>query len=390
MELLTKKIRHLKIGLPVEDQMQLEDDYNVPDNRPDIAAIVHSVGKVRVEEMKRTENHISLKGRVQFCVLYVAEASERRFQSLEGKIPFEENVYIGDRNEAFYLKQPQLELTVSLINSRKLSIRSVVDFELSAETDTEEELPCDMSESEQVCMKKESKKLLHLFADRKDQFRIREEMELPGTRENIADILWKELILQSVEYRLEDGTLRLRGNIQVFCLYFSEENRMDWICQNLPFESEIACEGADTDQFPRITCSLEEADVETRMDEDGEMRVLGIEGTVEVRILLYKEVEENILEDLYIPGYHCLAKQEERIFDELLLRNRARCKVAERIQLPELKDDILQICHSSGRMRVEHTDIQEDGLHVEGILDLTFLYIKMPCRWVCGKELFLL
>lgn len=384
MELLTKKIRHLAVGIPVGDQMQIDDDYNVPDSKPDVAAIVHSVGKIRVEEAKRTENHMCLRGRLQFNILYLTDDEEKRFQSLEGNLPFEENVYIGERKEAFYVKQPRMDFNVSVIHSRKISIRALVDFELSAETDTEEELPYDMEGMEKVCMKKSQRRLLHLHTDKKDQFRIKEEVELPGTKENIGNILWKEISLQGVEQRLEEGLLLMRGNIQVFCLYQSEENRMDWVEKSQPFEGKIECDGADTDLFPHVTYTLADADLETRMDEDGELRILGVEGTVELRIQIYKEEEETILEDLYIPGCHTKVKQEERIFDELLLRNHARCKVNERIQLPELKDEILQICHSSGEMHVEHTQMETDGLHVEGILELVFLYIRSDDRMPLG------
>lgn len=380
MELLTKKIRHLMLGIPVGDQMQIDDDYNVPDSRPDISEMIHSVGKIRIEETKRTENHMCIRGSLRFSILYLTMDEEKRFQSLEGKIPFEENVYIGERKETLYVKQPRLDFSASVIHSRKISIRAIVDFELLSETDTDEELPYDVGGEEKICIKKTNRKLLHLHTDKKDQFRIKEEVELPGTKENIGNILWKEVNLQGVEERLEEDALLMRGNIQVFCLYQSEENRMDWVEKSQPFEGKIECDGVDTDLFPHVTYTLADADVEARMDEDGEMRVLGVEGTVELRIQIYKEEEETILEDLYVPGCHTTLKQEERTFDELLLRNHARCKVNERIQLPELKNEILQICHSGGEMHVEHTQMEEDGLHVEGILELAFLYIRSDDR----------
>ena len=50
--------------------------------------------------------------------------------------------------------------------------------------------------------------------------------------------------------------------------------------------------------------------------------------------------------------------------------------MAEQLALPELKEDVLQICHSDGNLQVEQTKVMADGIYIEGILHLTFLYIK--------------
>ena len=49
------------------------------------------------------------------------------------------------------------------------------------------------------------------------------------------------------------------------------------------------------------------------------------------------------------------------------------------LSLPELKDDVLQICHSTGSVQIEHVEIKAEkqgGILVEGILHVSFLYLK--------------
>ena len=43
------------------------------------------------------------------------------------------------------------------------------------------------------------------------------------------------------------------------------------------------------------------------------------------------------------------------------------------LNLPELKDEMLQICHSGGRMQMEHLEVVGDGIHSEGVLYVDFL-----------------
>ena len=58
------------------------------------------------------------------------------------------------------------------------------------------------------------------------------------------------------------------------------------------------------------------------------------------------------------------------------MQNHSKCKITERLSLPEVKDDVLQICHSDGKVQMEHTEIVENGICVEGILHISFLYLR--------------
>ena len=48
----------------------------------------------------------------------------------------------------------------------------------------------------------------------------------------------------------------------------------------------------------------------------------------------------------------------------------------ERLSLPEIKDDILQICHSSAQVQIDNMEVEEKGIHIEGILHVNFMYVK--------------
>ena len=58
------------------------------------------------------------------------------------------------------------------------------------------------------------------------------------------------------------------------------------------------------------------------------------------------------------------------------MQNQSRCRVAERLELPELKDDVLQIIHSQGSIQMENIQNTQEGIRVEGILHVTFLYLR--------------
>lgn len=58
------------------------------------------------------------------------------------------------------------------------------------------------------------------------------------------------------------------------------------------------------------------------------------------------------------------------------VRNQLQYKLEEELLLPELGEGTLQICHGDGSIQMEQTKVMEEGIYIEGILYLNFLYLK--------------
>ena len=54
-----------------------------------------------------------------------------------------------------------------------------------------------------------------------------------------------------------------------------------------------------------VQSTLDDPLVDVRLDEDGEMRILGIEGTMNLRMNIYREEELSLLEDVYSLEQNC-------------------------------------------------------------------------------------
>ena len=79
---------------------------------------------------------------------------------------------------------------------------------------------------------------------------------------------------------------------------------------------------------------------------------------------------------MYSLEQECSFDTQDTVFEELLMQNQSRCKLSERLALPELKEDVLQIIHSQGNIQMESEQHTQEGIKVEGILHLSFLYVR--------------
>ena len=73
MELVKKNIHMDRIKGQAATQITLEDDVNISDMKPDAARLVYDKGSVALEEIKVTEDHVSVRGKLQFMILYLTE-----------------------------------------------------------------------------------------------------------------------------------------------------------------------------------------------------------------------------------------------------------------------------------------------------------------------------
>lgn len=377
MEFEKKKFIMYCQGDDRKEQFYLDEDINIPDAKKDVKRIILSEGKLQVEEMKYSENHIRISGKILYRILYVTDEKESLPALLEGRIPFEERVYTQRIPlENLFLKNSNVEVSITVIHSRKLNLKAIVDLEICSDGKSEEELMTDIYSNCSLQKKYSETEILSLFTVKKDTYRVKDEVTIGGTKETIGTLLWSEVVSRRLDTRISQDEILLQGELLFFGLYESIDGKTDWVTQTIPYQGRITCNGVQDQMYHQIYSDINDVMIDVRMDEDGEMRVLGVEATLEFRIVVYEEERIRILDDLYSLEKKCELERDKKTVERLLMQNHSKCKITERLSLPEIKDNILQICHSSARMEIENTEIMENGIQAEGTLYVSFLYVK--------------
>ena len=380
MELVKKQIRRNQMGKSIISQFVMDNDYNVPDVKKDICRIITEEGKILVDEVRPMEQYVRVKGRLEFQVLYAVDEGEPTMDALNGQIPFEEMIYVEEKDVPYVLRDTKVEMSIAMIHSRKINMKAMVEMEISSEIEMADALTEDVETEKDLFKKKQKITLLKLCTSKKDIYRIKEEMQLPGTKETIGSLLWADVSTRKTDTKLAEGELIITGELLVFCFYESPDGKLDWVEQVVPYEGCVECQGANVHMYHYVNHRLTDVCTDTRADEDGELRSIGIEGTLEMRIAVYEEEQMELLSDVYSLSERYDIETECITYEEPLLQNHSKCKLTERLVLPELKDDILQICHSNGMVQVDSTQITNDGIQIEGVLHINFLYVKADDR----------
>ena len=180
MELLKKNIHTERVKSKAFLQIPLETDINVSDAKPDVARVIYSDGKIKVDEIKTGMNKIWVKGRLCYQLLYKAEGGSNAFAGMDGELPFMEEIYLDkiEGQDRVICKTHLEDLRIHIINSRKLSIQSVITLEPRVEEGISEELCVDLSdagqsnETEKLEYRKKSLDYLETAVKKRDLLRV--------------------------------------------------------------------------------------------------------------------------------------------------------------------------------------------------------------------------
>lgn len=136
-------------------QITFDEDLNVPDIKPDVGRMIQKKGEIHIDDVQISEGHAFLTGALMVYLLYVSDSEERRIQSLLGTLPIGETMHLEglENGDKVRVKWDIEDLSVQLINSRKLNIKALVTFTASVEEMQETNLPAGV-DAEGISQKK--------------------------------------------------------------------------------------------------------------------------------------------------------------------------------------------------------------------------------------------
>lgn len=384
MDLVKKNIHMNRQKNKAVTQVTLDDDYNLPDNKEDIEKIIKTKGNIKIDEMTTADNQAVIKGNMEFEILYIGEIQDRLVYCLNGKIPFEETIYLDEveTGDNVCLSWELEDLTVGIINSRKLSVQTIVTLTAVVEELHDEETGVALLGAEAAESLNRTLDMLQIAIHKKDIYRVKDEIVLQSGQSNIVSLLWKECCLNQMEFKVLDNKISVKGNAQVFFLYLGEgeDNRIQWIDTEIPFSGTLECFGCNEGMVEDIHFTVKSADFDVKPDYDGEERIISADIVLELDIKIFEEEPVELLADVYATNKEIIPVKKTAGFESLVMKNFAKCRTNERMKLKSDQPRILQLCHSTAAVKIDEITVAEAGIEILGAVDVQILYVTTEDR----------
>lgn len=379
MELVKKNIHMNKCKCKSTLQLTLDDDFNVPDVKPDIERIIKEQGTVKITDVKAMNGKLLVKGVLSFNLIYLCTEDARPVYNISGEIPFDEVVNMDSTcaDDGASVLWELEDLKAGVINSRKVSVNAIIRLNVSVDEIYDEETAISVEGPEEVQYINKKIDITGIAINKKDIFRIKDEVTLPGHKPDIAEILYYETDIRNVEVRLLADKFNIKGELPIFLLYAcnNEDSPIEYYETEVPFSGTMDCAGCSEDMIEDVTFKMVSSSLNLKTDNDGENRELDLECILDMSIKVYEMEQPEILSDVYCTFKELTPVVEEVQYENLIIKNNSKFRFAERMRMSDKEPKLLQICHANGTVKVDEITVIENGLLVEGIVDINILYV---------------
>ncbi|MCM1102449.1 MAG: DUF3794 domain-containing protein [Clostridium sp.] len=383
MDLLKRNIHMDRVRSEAVTQITMEDDRNIPDNKPDVSSINLQRADIVIEEIKPGTDVVNLRGHMHFAILYHTQEAGSSLVPFEGEIPFDEKLIMKGvtPSDTVNASGEVEDFSVGIINSRKLSIRSLVTLTATVEELYDVEAPIgihgDGEKNDCLEYRRQPMQLAQIAICKNDIFRVRDELTLPPNYPNVFRILWSTVHTADVTFKVMEERLTVQGDVQLFLLYEGEgEDRpVRSFETTIPFSGELECHGCREGMLPDIRYVQGQQELSVRPDTDGEERCIGLELTLDINIRIYEEETTDILSDIYGVNKEVHTETNRANLRRVRSCVTGKTKVSDHMRIPAGSAGILQMLHSEAKVSGEQQSVVEDGISLKGGMQVRVMYI---------------
>ncbi len=380
MELIKRNVHMNRLKSHIVTQITLDDDFNVPDVNDDIYKIITKDGCITSSGTKVQDGKIIVSGELKFKFLYGSADDNGKIHHMSGSIPFTETVNCDnvDEHDGVTVKWDIDDLTIGIINTRKISAKAIITLSVSCEDIYDIETAyMPENETNVLCLPKTSD-VTQLSVCKKDIFRLKENIDLPTGKPNISEIIWDTTCLKSVSTKLLDGKVSLSGEVSLFVLYTAEDENapVQWIDTGFSFNNALDVPGCSEDMIGDIEVSIGSSSISLKSDYDGEPRTIEPDIVLDLNMKIYREEPVDFLIDAYSPNCIVTPTYNTVNYNSIITKNLSKCKIADKLKVDSSKGQVLQLLSSSGTAKVDDVVINDTGLVVDGVVTAKLMYIS--------------
>lgn len=383
MRLVKDYINMSRIVKNTAMQIYINEEVIISEPNQSVSSVVKESANAVVDSIKVRDDQLGLSGTLEYSVLYLSEGNIM-VQGVQGEILFDEMIRmpgVREENDA-HVRLNVDNISVKVINPRKLLIKAEITAYATAEESMSEEAAANVEGQEEVAVLKKKLDALSMVIDKTDTFRVKDEISIPNGKSSIYKIVWKDVRIKNVATRLIDKMMHIGGEIYVFIMYIPDDDSMpqQWHEATLPFGGTIEIPEANEDMISYTDVGIQNVSLELNTNELGESREVSANVLLTIDVKVYEEREMEILEDVYSPFVEMNPVYTKGTYYKLLVKNSSGSKNSLKLSIDRSKGNILQICNSGADLKVENIEVIENGLLVKGKIKAYIIYVSSDDR----------
>lgn len=352
-------------------------DIIVPDAQPDVIKVIQVDASSAIEDKQIKDNKVILSGRVTLKILYVPDSKDCKVCSINTSFDFSEEINCKNAEEGMFVTASSNVSGVdfSVVNSRKLRVRTSVNIDYDVTDICEECIACG-SDDERAEFKTESIVVNNISEVLEHKFILQESLELPPGQPPISEMLKCETQITDTEYKAINGRIVIKGMFVMCVLYISDEGMPENAEIETPFTEVIDSENVTDESECDIEYDIISVFCDTAEDSDGDVRVINAEAEAAVQIKVIEKTNIDIIKDCYIPGMNTDLRTETLSIEEITANLSAQYTIKETAEISSGVPKVKNIYNVVMKPYLTKAETADGKVICEGKTEAYILYLS--------------
>ena len=358
----------------------VEEDINVPDVNPDVYKVLAPTATVLIKDCEVLSDKVLVNGQVLINILYEADMEGKPMHSMDISANLSQAIEIPGARAKMkeFVNAVVQHVECSIINSRKLNMRVIMDLGCRVEELFDLELASDVRGISDIQILRESCKMKQVVSYNKDQYNINEQLVISAEKPAVNKILKTDFKVMLKDDKITDGKVELSGELGINVLYIAmdEDNSINFLEFEVPFNQYIEVPAAERGMDCVTEVNPGQFYLDVAEDEAGEKKLLTVEAVINVNTKVYKEAEEEAVADAYSPSNVIEIGKDMVKMNEFVGKGRSNTVIKESISIRHSDPEIEQICYVNAIPVINETKILDDKVLIEGVLETDAIYMS--------------
>ena len=379
-------------------KVHVQEDILVPDIKPDLASILYMDGTIRLSDKEikvspKGEDLLKLTGEIALQTIYIPEGhGTEPIVTIQSKIPFRSDWSIGVSPLSNIVITPVIEsIDFTVINERKFRAKITVLLTMTEYADMEMEF-FEGIRGEEVQLLKEKIKITDILYKKCDTVDIHEELPIKEATFDAARILKYDINIVENHKQLTPEKAVINASIYCNVMYLKdvggEDEEVEKAMIPALFQGKTEFTQfiplSDTEGQAGSRLSFDAGDLTIKIkeagDEDDDTASINgksffIEGTVGTCLEVYRNIEKEVVTDVYHSTKEISYDGAEMYMKALVGSSVTEISSREILNIPEKYSEVDRVIYISGKIKNSQSMVEQGKNIVTGNMLVELLCI---------------
>ncbi len=359
-------------------QTTMDTDIIVPDIKPDVKNVLQVEVLPHIREKHIQKDYITLTGNVDYNILYLSDEKESpsALKAINTRVPFTHQLEAFGAEAATFagIKADVINVEFSAVNSRKINVKSVVDFESNIIMSDEFQAVSAVSAQGDLPCKSRNVSSFAMVDFAENEFEAGDAFSIPSGSDMIDEILKVDVKVCGREVKSINGKLVAKGIVDVRALYSVTSGQYRNMEGEIPFTEVLSVADVDSSHMCEVEYTLTDLRYSAAADSDGDMALMDVTVCVNAATCVYAQSEESLTVDLYSPDFDVAVARDSISVNRLICASNDQSIIKDTVQLPAGAPSISGIYNVIAKPYVESAEISGGKAHISGVTDTYLMY----------------